>query len=189
MNVNLKLSGLFGVFLSSAVLSAAQINAAQAQTTQPVQKPITIKLGGYFPTASSGRDAGGSSQFSVGLDYALAKTTSSNPILPSVYFDYQGGSRNGGHADSYGLGVTVRDYVGKPALAQVSPYVGVGLGIYDEQLKRNGTGSSNNANVGAKLLAGVEFSQSFLVEVNYQFLPKHNGVNPDGFGAQLGYRF
>lgn len=172
-----------------AVLLGAFLHPAQAQATEPVQKPITIKLGGYFPTAGSGRDAGGSSQFSAGLDYALTKTASSNPVLPSLYFDYQGGSRNGGHADVYGLGVAVRDYVGSPSLGRVSPYVGAGLGIYDEQLKRNGTGSSNNGSFGGKLFAGVEFSQSFLVEVNYQILENHNGVNPDGFGAQLGYRF
>ena len=184
----LKLSALFGAALGGVFVYGMQ--SAQAQSaTVPVQKPVTIKLGGFFPTSSSGRDAGGSSQFSAGLDYALVKTTSSNPLLPSVYFDYQGGSRNGGHTDSYGLGIAARDYVGSPALAQVSPYVGAGVGVYDEQLKRGGTNSKNTVNVGAKLLAGVEFSQSFLVEVNYQFLPKHNGVNPDGFGAQIGYRF
>ena len=173
----------------SAVFIGLSVTSAQAQATEPVQKPITIKLGGYFPTAGSGRDAGGSGQFSAGLDYAFAKTASGNPLLPSVYFDYQGGSHSGGHSDVFGLGVAARDYVGTPSLGKVSPYVGVGIGIYDEQLKRNGTGSSNNGSIGGKLFAGVEFSQSFLVEVNYQILENHNGVNPDGFGAQLGYRF
>jgi len=179
---NLKLSALFsGVLISIAI-------GAQAQTpTQPVQKPITIKLGAYFPTASSGRNAGGSTEFSTGLDYAFAKTTTGNPLLPSVYFDYQGGSKNGGHSDSYGLGIAARYYTSTPG-ASVSPYFGAGVGIYDESLKRSGGGSSSNANIGAKLLAGVEFS-SALVELNYQFLPKHNGVNPDGLGVQVGYRF
>ena len=185
MKKTLKLSALLGgVFISIAAAGAH----AQAPATQSVQKPITIKLGAYFPTASSGRDAGGSTEFSAGLDYAFAKTaTTPSPILPSVYFDYQGGSKNGGHSDSYGLGIAARYYTSTPG-ASVSPYFGAGVGIYDESLKRNGGGSSSNANIGAKLLAGVEFS-SALVEVNYQFLPKHNGVNPDGLGVQVGYRF
>ena len=98
----LTLSALLGGALVSIAAGSAQ---AQAPATQPVQKPITIKLGAFFPTASSGRDAGGSTEFSAGLDYAFAKTTTTSPILPSVYFDYQGGSKNGGHSDSYGLGV------------------------------------------------------------------------------------
>ena len=184
----LKLSALFGAALGGVFVCGMQ--SAQAQTaTLPVQKPVTIKLGGFFPTSSSGRDAGGSGQVSAGLDYALTKTTSDNPLLPSVYFDYQGGNRHGGRADSYGLGVAARYYVGTPALAQVSPYVGAGVGVYDEDLKRNGNDGGNTVNVGAKIFGGVEFSQSFLVEINYQFLPKHNGINPDGFGAQIGYRF
>lgn len=180
---NLK-SALIGGVLT-IIATGAQ---AQAPATQPVQKPITIKLGAYFPTASSGRAVGGNTEFSVGVDYAFAKTsTTKSPILPSIYFDYQGDNHNGGHSDSYGLGVAARYYTKTPG-ASVSPYFGAGIGIYDESLKRNGGGSSSNANLGAKLLAGVEFS-SALVEINYQLLPKHAGVNPDGLGLQVGYRF
>ena len=185
MKDNFKLSALFGSALG--LLCVAGSAQAQVPATQPVQKPITIKLGAYFPTASSGRDAGGNTEFSAGVDYAFAKTSVGKPILPSVYFDYQGGNHNGGHSDSYGLGVAARYYTSVPG-ASVSPYFGAGIGIYDESLKRNGGGSSSNANLGAKLMAGVEFS-SALVELNYQFLPKHNGVNPDGLGLQVGYRF
>lgn len=181
---NLKLSTLLGGVLISMAAGAQ----AQAPATQPVQKPITIKLGAYYPTSSTGRKTGGNGQFSVGVDYALAKTTSAKPLLPSIYFDYQGGSRHAGHANSYGLGVAARYYTSLPGAATAAPYFGAGVGIYDEDLKQGASGSNNSVNVGAKLLAGVEFS-SALVEVNYQFLPKHNGVNPDGFGLQVGYRF
>ncbi len=182
MKDNLKLSALLGGVLISIAAGA------HAQTaTQPVQKPITIKLGAYFPSAGSGENAGGHTEFSAGLDYAFAKTNTASPILPSVYFDYQGGSKNGGHSDSYGLGLAARYYTSTPG-ASVSPYLGAGVGIYDESLKQNGGNSSSNANIGAKLMAGLEFS-SALVELNYQFLPKHNGVNPDGLGLQVGYRF
>ena len=184
MKDSLKLSALLGGVLVSIAASGAQAQT----TTQPVQKPITIKLGAYFPTAGSGENAGGHTQFSAGLDYAFAKTSAGNPVLPSIYFDYQGGSKNGGHADSYGLGIAARYYTSTPG-ASLSPYFGAGVGIYDEELKQGGGGSSSsNANIGAKLMAGLEFS-SALVELNYQFLPKHNGVNPDGLGLQVGYRF
>ncbi|MGI4790540.1 MAG: hypothetical protein ACRYFS_17015, partial [Janthinobacterium lividum] len=171
----LKLSALVGVALSSVFVGSAHI--AQAQTaTQPVEKPITIKLGGYFPNSSSGRSAGGNTEFSLGLDYALTKTATGNPFVPSVYFDLQNGKHNGGHADSYGLGVAGRYYFGVPG-ASVTPYLGAGIGVYDEQLKQGGSGGDSNVNVGGKVFGGVEFS-SFLVEINYQLQPKHNGVNP-----------
>lgn len=183
----LKLNALLGGVLIAGLL----VPGAHAQTPAvlPVQKPITLKLGVYIPTSSSGRDAGGNGQFSLGADYALAKTVAANPLLPSVYFDYEGGSRHGGRANIYGLGVAARYYSGRPALARVSPYLGIGLGVYDADLRRSGQGGGNTVSIGGKVLAGVEFSQSFLVEANYQFLPKHNGINPDGLGVQLGYRF
>lgn len=184
MKSTLKVNALLGSALGLLCLAAG----AQAQSAmQPVQKPVTIKLGAYFPTSSTGRDSGGNGQFILGADYALAKTATARPLLPSVYFDYQGGSRHGGHANSYGLGVAARYYTTTPG-AKISPYFGAGVGVYDEDLKKGDSGSNNTVNVGAKLMAGVEFS-SALVEVNYQFLPKHNGVNPDGLGVQVGYRF
>ena len=183
------LNALLGLVLGGALLVAAPGAQAQLAPTQPVQKPISIKLGGFFPTSSSGRDAGGNTLVSVGLDYAFAKTAAANPILPSVYFDFQGGNRHGGHSDTYGLGVAVRDYAGSPALGRISPYVGAGIGLYDVDLKRGGTDAENTVNVGAKIFGGVELSNSLFGEVNYQFLPKHNGINPAGVGVQIGYRF
>lgn len=171
------------------------VGAAHAQATAPVTNPWSIKLGALFPTNDRASDNGGNTQFSAGLDYAFGKTTQNNPILPSVYLDYNGGSRNGGHVDTYGLGVAVRAYANSPAGANrqaVSPYVGAGIGVYNTDAKNNTsfyTRSGNNTSLGGKVFAGLEFTGDYFVEVNYQWLPSEAGINPDGVGLQVGARF
>ncbi len=182
--------------LSAATLVTvkdAQGNAQIVQTpTQPVQKPISVKVGAFFPTQSSGRNQGGSTRISASLDYALIKTAQNNPTLSSIYLDYEGGSKHGGHADTYALGVAVRTYTNTPSAAngsRLSPYVGAGIGAYDVDVKNQNSHSANKVGFGGKVLAGLEFSQAYFVEANYQFVPQQRGVNPSGFGLQVGARF
>ena len=171
------------------------VGAVHAQATTTVTNPWSIKLGALFPTNDRATDNGGSAQLSAGLDYAFSKTTGTNPVLPSIYADYDGGSKNGGHVDSYGLGVAVRAYASTPSGANrqaVSPYVGAGIGIYNTNAKNNTsffTRSGNNTSAGGKVFAGLEFTGNYFVEVNYQWLPSEVGINPDGVGVQLGARF
>jgi len=175
-----------GLFVSSG--------AAKAQTTTvPVQNPWAVKIGALFPTNSSGSRNGGSAQLSVGADYSFEKTTAENPTIPEVYFDYNGGSRNGGHVDTYALGIGLRAYGNHPAGANqqgVSPYVGLGIGAYYTDLKNGTTGrSGTSTDIGGKIFAGLDFTSNWFAEVNYQFIPSHDGVNPSGIGLQVGARF
>lgn len=172
------------------------MGVAQAQTAVPVQHPLSIKLGALFPTSNSGSDNGGSAQISAGADYAIGKTTQNNPALPSVYFDYNGGSRRGGHVNTYGLGLAIRAYANAPSGANrqaVSPYYGAGIGVYHVDVKDARyapyTRSGQTTSVGGKIFAGLEFSGDYFVEANYQFLPSKAGVNPSGVGVQIGVRF
>lgn len=170
--------------------------AAQAQSLQPVQHPLSIKIGALFPTNSSASDNSGNAQIDAGLDYAFGKTGSvANPALPSIYLDYFGGSRNGGHVDTVALGVAIREYANTPSgnnRQAVSPYLGFGLGGYFTDIKNTRgffTRSGSNLNFGGKIMGGVEFSGNYFVEANYQFVPSNHGVNPSGLGIQVGGRF
>ena len=177
------------LFTLSAAALLAPANASAQTTSEPVQKPLSIKLGVFFPTSGHAENVGGDAQFSAGLDYAITKTLTRAPIIPSVYFDYEGGARNTGHTDVYGLGVAGRTYFNSPLTASVLPYAGVGVGVYDEDLKPSDQNSENKVTVGAKVFLGTEFTNNVFVEANYQFIPSASGINPSGPGVQVGYRF
>jgi len=174
------------------VLGLGAATASHAQTTAEVQKPLSIKVGANFPSNSDARNVEGNTTISAGLDYAFVKTNQYNPTLPSVYFDYAGGSKNGGHVNTYGLGVAVRQYTTAPSGNNergVSPYIGAGIGAYFNNIKNSSGDSGNNTVFGGKVFGGVEFSGNAFVEANYQFIGASKGVNPSGLGVQVGLRF
>jgi hypothetical protein len=179
--------------VSMLTLVGAMAFSASAQIlntpTTDVQKPFSVKLGVLFPTTGAAQNFGGSTQFSAGLDYALAKTTADNPALPSLYVDYTGGSRNGGHIYSTGVGVAIRTFTSSIGNHGQAPYVGAGVGVYDTMGKRAGGTSNTDVNFGGKVFVGDEISGGFFIEGNYQFLPSSRGINPSGFGVQAGFRF
>jgi outer membrane protein W len=146
----------------------------------------------FLPTNGTAREYGQSAQLSAGLDYAFAKSASENPLLESVYVDYQGGSKNSGHVQTIGGGVAVRTYLTQPAGTKqsVAPYVGAGIGYYRILFKRTDTDrDATTSSIGGKLLAGVELPQNLFLEANYQFLPSKIGINPSGVGIDAGIRF
>lgn len=168
--------------------------AAQAQTAAS-QNNISLKIGGFFPSNSSATHNGGSTQLSAGIDYAVPATgNNATTSLPSVYFDYNGGSKDGGHVDTYGLGLAIRTQptLGPASKLGLAPYVGIGVGYYEVQVKNTDvspTESGNNGTFGGKVFAGLDLTQSLFVEANYQLISSEKGVNPSGFGVQLGARF
>jgi hypothetical protein len=172
--------------------------AAHAQLGQSNQNQsqFSVKVGGFFPSTASASHNSGSTVLSAGLDYAIPSMgQGSTTSLPSVYFDYNGGSKNGGHVDTYGLGVAVRSSAvpSNPASkAGLQPYVGLGVGYYDVMVKNtrvNPSVSGTKATFGGKIFVGVNLTSNFFVEANYQLISSVKSVNPSGFGAQVGVRF
>jgi opacity protein-like surface antigen len=147
-----------------------------------------IKVGIFNPSSHDARDNGGSTQFSVGADY----TTPGVPGAPrpTFYGDYQGGSKSGGHVNTYGIGVATKYTQGiVGALTKATPYAGIGVGVYRVDVKNTSNGESGtNTTIGGKVFAGVTFNK-YVLEANYQFLPSEKGVNPSGFGVQVGVTF
>jgi len=185
------------LIVGSVLMTLAGAAHAQGlgQPNQPVVKPLTVKVGAFFPTDSRAKKNSNSTQISAGIDYAFGKTGSNNPSLPSVYVDYNGGNKNGGHVNSYGAGIGVRSFTTTPAgnnKQNFSPYFGAGVGVYRVDIKDTSVTpsvSGTTTSIGGKVLAGVEFGGGLLVEANYQMLPSRKGVNPSGFGVQVGARF
>ena len=159
--------------------------AASAQSTQPSQPPLTIKLGGFLPAASGARTFGGSVQLSEGGELVIGGAGATTGV---IYVDGQSGKDGGGHLYSYGAGLAARQ-TGASFWKGTVPYGGAGLGYYVSDID---TGFGNPANrqggLGGKLFAGLGFGKNLIGELNYQFLPTAAGINPSGFGFQLGLR-
>src|SRR5690242_5737515 len=93
------------ISLLGMALAGLAGTAVKADDAVPVQRPTSIKLGVYLPTGGGAKDVSGSTVFAAGIDYAFSKTADEAPIEPLAYFDYAGGSKNGGHVNLYSLGV------------------------------------------------------------------------------------
>lgn len=169
-----------------ALLCAAA--GAQAQTAEPVQKPITIKLGVFLPSNGDVKDVLGKTWFSAGADYAFNKQGDTQNVMPLAYVDYAGSNKNGVKANFIGVGAGVRYYTSPPGTSSTTPYVGAGVGAYFIHASGGGD-STNNTRIGGKINLGVEFQQMYLVEANYTYAGKVSGTTLDGFGIQAGVRF
>ena len=211
------------IFILSAVGTLLCVSGVQAQTapaqTAPAAdeiqtaKPITLKLGAFFPSNGDVKDLFGSTFLSVGGEYAFTGKNRVSSVVPLVYVDYAGRSKNLSSTDSQGtsfsndltfstvgVGGGVRYYVGTPGTGSVTPYIGAGAGLYFDHLKNAATSSSggqsvsdstsvNKTKVGFRLNAGVEFQKMYLVEVNYTNAGTIESTRLDGFGIQAGARF
>jgi opacity protein-like surface antigen len=185
-------------FMKNALLAviavAGAVVSANAQSaTVPsakLEKPITVKLGAYFPQSGSSKNAG-STWFLASVNYDVLKTASASPITVGAYLDFSAAEKSMDGVKYkrgfLGIGPQGKYYFAKPG-ATVTPYAGAGLGIYFVNGK-DGSDSSTKTHIGYKLLAGAEFAQGFVGELSYHFPGNVRDGNVNGFGVQLGYRF
>ena len=182
--------GLLAAALGSALCGFLGTSAS-AQSTTPAAKPITIKLGAFFPSGRGLKDGVSDTWFSAGAEYALVPhgTQAETPpsLAPLLYVDYAGINKHGINADYVGVGPGARYYLSAPG-STLMPYVGAGIGGYFLHAKGFGT-SENKTQFGYRLNAGVEFNQAYLFEINYTDAGSLNGTRFNGFNVQLGARF
>ena len=154
---------------------------APGRAATPPANAATLKIGAFFPDASDARDAGGSTQFVIGLNDVLSKNGGTTPSATSVYIDYIGGSNSPASLHSTGIGV---------GLASTgSPYYGAGLGLYSTTASVNteaGTLSHTTTGGGGKIFVGFELGGNTQLEFDYHVLPSAGGINPSGAGIELG---
>ena len=207
-----------GVQAQTVPAQAASTQAAPTQTVPTADeiqtaKPITLKLGAFFPSNGDVKDIFGSTFLSVGGEYAFVGKNRVSSVVPLVYVDYAGRSKNRSVSDGQGNSVSVdltastvgvggglRYYVGSPGTGSITPYLGAGVGLYFDHIKlaatTNSSGQSvsdssslNKTKLGFRLNAGVEFQKMYLVEVNYTNAGSIESTRLDGFGIQVGARF
>jgi len=209
----MKKTMMFGVLGMMLCAIGAQAQTTPATDAAP-QKPITIKLGAFFPSNGDTKNLG-KTWFAAGAEYAFAKPGTS--LLPLAYVDYTGKSKDLGtilddgagntisgkiSATSIGVGVGVRGYAS--TTGAITPFYGAGLGVYFDQVKVDGSGtglfaksasvSKNKTNLGFKLNAGVEFQRMYFVEAAYTNPGKvdlGDGISAklEGFDLLVGARF
>ncbi len=176
----------------AALLSLGLSAGASAQSATPAEKPITIKLGVFLPSGSALKNAVSDTWFSAGAEYALVPKAGAGAapqsFVPLGYVDYAGVNRHGVNADYVGIGPGFRYNLAAPGSSSLIPYVGAGVGAYFLHAKGFG-GSSNKTNFGYRLNAGVEFSQSYLFEINYTDANSLSGARFGGFNIQAGIKF
>ena len=198
---NVKFLGAAGALL--AVLAPATASA------QDVQKPVTLKLGAFFPSNGDVKKALGNTWLAAGLEYAIQKPAAAtgsplNAVTPLIYLDYAGKSKKVNGIDLDGrtinLGVGVKYYAPTQGAVTVRPYIGAGIGAAFVHAKSSQTTTNgevttttsvtkDQTNFGYKINGGVEFAQNYLVDVAYWNSGKVGGVHLDGYGVSLGYRF
>ena len=174
-----------------AAFGLLALGVASAAKADQLQKPWSIQVGATWPWQSQAQNDEGKTTLNAGVDYAFNKSGRRTPTVSGAYFDYSGGSNNSNYLYTYGVGVDLRTYAGRPAgdnASGATPYYGAGIGVYSINDKDSGT-SDNSVSVGGKIFAGLEFTGSYYAEVGVQFLPSSNGADPSNLGVDVGLRF
>ena len=152
-----------------------------------ILRPIVVRLGVVWPD-NRRFESISNTPISAGVDYALGQSGLNGSNISSIFLDYYGGSANG-HFNAYGLGLSDRVYTSSSGPVNQSTgqafFTGGGAGVY--QLD-NSFGDATT--FGVKIFGGIEYSQRYIVQLNYLFLPSAAGVNGSGFGLpEFGMRF
>jgi len=202
--------------LNKSALLAAPLALAVATSAHAQERPknIALEIGANYAADGDVRDATQSTGIHVGLGYILP-TRSVNPDHRSwttIGLMYNQNSGNGNKLTVWGLTAEQRYSVASPrSTSAVRPYVGLGLGIYRDHAEADaseappvltlaageGAGSSGvsedlsetKTRLGGRLMAGVEISQSYYVELAYNLTGKVADARSDSFTLSAGARF
>lgn len=171
--------------LRAAVVPAALLTtlllagAAPARAQLGLLPKVSLKAGVFLPQNTSLANVTSNTWLKVGADVSLPFS-----LIPLI------GSTRAGidfevHGSSSIVPITLTQII-QPSAGLKSPiYGGVGVGIWTGHIKGHGS----DTKLGARLLAGVDFSKNLFIEAQYDFVGKIGGVNADGFSVLAGVRF
>ena len=183
--------------LGACALAAAALTTrpAAAQVYEPLpdgakqNRPISLRVGAYFPTSSRARRDVGQTLPSVGVDYALHQESATSSTFISL--DYIDRSSAGNELRivplTYGL-----HYI-QDTNAKNATYVGFGVGAYFTNITvTNDTGSHDSHSdvlYGGFVNAGVNIGATSFLDLRYHFTTTSGSVNPGGAQLSVGFRF
>jgi hypothetical protein len=185
-----------------AVATLATIGACCAPRAHAQEEPqlFRLYLGAYFPAKSQAADVFGSAIFSWGMTFDVPPKKPS-PVVPTIYFDgvwaFTDEFRDLEVSFHYlALGPAVRYYLGEkepgaePKKSRF--YVGGGLGAYylsTQLVDDDGfyiETIDNDFKFGGKLMAGVDFGKSLVLEGAYVW---PGASDAQGWDLRVGFRF
>ncbi len=124
-------------------------------------------------------------QYGVGADYAFLEPGKFLGLTPSIYGDFHGVARDGGHVDTYAGGLALRTVTKDGSW---SPYVGAGVGIYGGSVRDNFGGRYVNR-IGGKVFAGIDAPCGLFLQFFYDGAGDIRKAHTGGPGLELGIRF
>lgn len=162
-----------------AAITMALWSVLPAAAQVDILPKFRVKAGIFLPQNASLKNLVGDTWFKVGADVDV-------PLFPGVIGSK---TRAGVEWTQNGrnniLPITLTQ-VWQPSTAVRSPiYFGGGIGLWTARFIGSGTASR----FGFRLVGGVEFSERFFGEVEYDFVDKISGIRADGLSVLVGTKF
>ncbi len=163
--------------LAVLIASAALSSSAGAQLGGVIPRP-RVKAGIFLPTNTSLRNAVGNTWLKLGADVNIP--FSLVPVgTARVGIDYVA------NGSSNIVPITVMQ-IFQPSVAVHSPiYGGAGIGLWTGHIKGSGTSTK----FGFRIVGGVEFTDKFFLEAQYDIVDRLGGARADGFSILVGTKF
>jgi opacity protein-like surface antigen len=169
---------------------------AGAAVAQNPTSPIMIRAGVANLTEANARDTVGRSPFAIGASYNFGTYANMPNATQWIDLDFLTGSRDGNRLNVYGLSYTVRFDLGQQAEMGFRPYIGAGVGVFQNEFRPTDGGgdfiasdTERSTRFGGKVVAGASLTANFGVEVGYFYSGKVAGARTDNWTIQGTYRF
>lgn len=179
--------------LKVAALAIVVVSASVASAQSNLPNSFGLKLGAFFPSDGTVRDAVGKTGFDIGVSYYLTDQPASQGSIDLDLFRV-GGSN---YFQAISLGYTGRYYANKPGTDN-APYIGFSAGISFNRVSAStsGSGGSGGSSVSenktqpyGEILAGYRFAKGTGVEAFYRITSDIGGFHSNAIGVRLTYKF
>ena len=183
-------TSLWRVWPCAAVVGAVLVapSVARAQGDEPVRYEWSLKAGAFIPTQATLSREAAEPWWYFGADFNPKFRY--RPLGGEVYFSLDFSGRDGGGGSYFSIPLSVRvKWPLTPEESSLKAYGGLGVGVFFIN-----TGySTGSIQPGGKFFLGVDLSEKWFVELNYDWVggftnKLDQGIRVDGVTALLGYR-